>query len=305
MEFINFHIAYLLTKHERVIIPDFGAFIVTKMMEGRRVFSPPAVCSLTFSPDVIQDDGLLVGSIAQEKSISYSEALHLVYNYVDDMVRVLREGQAIHLHWIGRIYLSDDRKIIFTPATNLSCNASNCGLAKIHFPTLTDENTLVKITKKTYEKPQAYNIVLVVVVLLLTVLFIFLFLSFLNKNRSHRPNNTPLSEIPKATPAKPSNDATPLFNTGSAETSMDTVPLIKADYYIVLYSSEKEKEAKKELASYFTKGLKNAKIMELEDMYRITVDVFNNREQAAFYLDMYRKNNDVLFKDAWILEVSR
>ena len=132
MDFINFHIAYLLTKHECVIIPDFGAFVVSKAKENlsrkRGFISPPANGFLTFNPEIIQDDGLLVSSVAKEKAISLAEARRLVNDYVDSLVNTLMKGQPVQFPWIGRIHLSEDRKILFTPAKNLSCNASNCGL---------------------------------------------------------------------------------------------------------------------------------------------------------------------------------
>lgn len=179
MNIINFHIAYLLTNHECVTIPDFGAFVVSKKTNEksnkRGFISPPASYFLTFNPEIIQDDGLLVRSVAKEKHIDYPEALRLVYDYVDSLVDTLREGQFVQFPWIGKIHLSDDRKIVFTPAKNLSCNASNCGLVNLNFPYLTEEpeDESAEKHKKIYKRPIFY-VILAVIILLLAILFIFL-----------------------------------------------------------------------------------------------------------------------------------
>jgi nucleoid DNA-binding protein len=187
VDFINFHIAYLLTKHECVIIPDFGAFVVLKVQDDpskRRGFIlPPIKYYLTFNPEIIQDDGLLVHSIEKEKNTSYTEALHLVNEFVNGLVEDLRTGQMVQFPWIGKIHLSNERKIVFTPAKNLSCNASNCGLENLNFPYLNDvsENKFIKKHKK-QTKRLIFYIILAVIILLSALLFIFLFSKPLDKN---------------------------------------------------------------------------------------------------------------------------
>ncbi|MDR0769321.1 MAG: hypothetical protein LBE71_05405 [Dysgonamonadaceae bacterium] len=174
MNSVNFHLAYLLSKHDRVIIPDFGAFVISPKKDSmpRRNFIPqPVNYSLTFDPQIICDDGLLVGSIAKEKGIGNGEALRLVHEYVDGLVEMLRGGQAVNFPCIGTIHLSSDRKIVFTPAKNLSCNAASCGLVHLSFPCLNEveERILAKKRKKIYRRPVFY-IVLSAVVLLLILL---------------------------------------------------------------------------------------------------------------------------------------
>jgi len=187
MDFVNFHIAYLLTKHECVTIPDFGAFVASKVNDDkskkRRFISPPGRYSLIFNPEFIQDDGLLAGSIAKEKNISHEEALHLIDDYVDELVSNLIKGKTIAFPWIGEICLSDDRKILFTPAKNPSCNASVCGLVNVSFPYLSEiSKNKSAIQRKKIHKWPLFYVVLAGFVALLVLLIYFLIFKVFGEN---------------------------------------------------------------------------------------------------------------------------
>ncbi|MDR2622376.1 MAG: SPOR domain-containing protein [Dysgonamonadaceae bacterium] len=296
MDFINFHIAYLLTKHERVVIPDFGAFIVIKRKDNvlRRNFIPfPVNNSLAFNPEIIRDDGLLVHSIAKEKNVDYTEALRLVHEYVDSLVDDLRNGQVVQFPWIGKIHLSDDRKILFVPARNLSCNAESCGLVNINFPYLNEfeEDESTKKRKKTYKRPVFY-IILLVVALLLALSAVFLILKPLNNSLSYSPV---ASDTLKANPIKPAVDSVKSVNADSVKSS--------SEYFIIIAGFIKEKEAEVMLNYFVSKGLDKAKIIHSDGKYRISIETFDNKKEALSFLDMIRKDGEnPLFKDAWIYE---
>ncbi|MDR1633281.1 MAG: SPOR domain-containing protein [Dysgonamonadaceae bacterium] len=312
MDFINFHIAYLLTKHKQVIIPDFGAFVVSKVNENKLnrqgMISPPIKYSLSFNPEIIKDDGLLVHSIAKEKNISDEEALRLVYEYVDSLVNDLRTGEIIQFPWIGKIHLSDNRKIVFTPALNLSCNASNCGLVNLNFPYLDEglEDDSVNKRKKNRKRPIFYIIIAVIVLsaALGTLMTITPLrdLSFLNSLRSFL-NVQAISGILTVEPPKPAVDS-------SLVAQVDSTVLIVVDsiqtqpqYFIIVASLTEEKEAIGMLNYFISKGMDKAKIIRSDGKYRIAIETFTNKEEAVSFLDLIRKEQgNPLFKDVWILE---
>jgi nucleoid DNA-binding protein len=316
MDFINFHIAYLLTKHECVIIPDFGAFIVSKVqddkLKGRGFISPPNKYSLSFNPEIIQDDGLLVHSIEKEKNLRYAEALHWVDEYVDSLVDNLRTGQTVQFPWIGKIHLSDDRKIVFVPAKNLSCNASSCGLVNLNFPYLneTSEDESINKRKKIYKRPVFY-VVLGGIVLLLALLFIFLILKPLDKNRVSLSDAPVVSDTLKVNSLKPAIDTIPLIDADSVKQKIiDSIKPAVADstelsskYYIIISSLTKETEAEVMLKYFLAKGLNKSKIIRSDGKYRISIETFDDQGKAIFFLDMLKKDGgNPLFREAWIFE---
>jgi nucleoid DNA-binding protein len=297
MDIINFHIAYLLTKHDRVIIPDFGAFVVSKRKDNpsrRNFISHPVNYSLTFNPEIIRDDGLLVHSIAKEKNVDYTEALRLVYEYVDSLVDDLRNGQIVQFPWVGKIHLSVDRKILFTPAKNLSCNAESCGLVNLNFPYLNEfeEDESTRKRKKIYKRPVFY-IIFAVIVLLLVLSAVFLISKPLNNLLPHLPV---ASDTLKTNPIKPAVvDSIESINADSVKSS--------SEYFIIIAGFIKEKEAKVMLNYFVSNGLDKAKIIRSDGKYRISIETFNNKEEALLFLDMIRKDGEnPLFKDAWIYE---
>ena len=84
MKNIFSHIAYLLTKHECVIIPGFGALVHSnvpaKDTMDEDIFSPPFIL-LGFNSELKHNDGILADSIKKEQKISYNEASKIVSDF--------------------------------------------------------------------------------------------------------------------------------------------------------------------------------------------------------------------------------
>lgn len=336
MDFIKFHIAYLLTKHKHVIVPDFGAFIVTKVKEDklnkRGMISPPVKYSLSFNPEFIKDDGLLVHSIAKEKNISNEEALRLVYEYVDSLVDDLRRGQTIQFPWIGKIHLSEDRKIVFTPVLNLSCNASNCGFVNLSFPYLSEisEDDFTDKSKKDHKRPLAFLIIAIVLIAVLGVLMIVTPLTppplrFLKERFSCLISLSDMKTVRKDTFTVDSSNApiTPIIDfslftrvDSTAPVAADSIQIVadsvqiavdsvqtEPQYHIIIASSTEEKEAEEILNYLMSKGIGEVKIIRSDGKYRISIKAFTNKEEAVSFLNLIRKEQqNLLFKDVWILE---
>jgi len=139
MQSIPFYIAHLLTRHECVIIPDLGAFIVFQADKENNqwdVLSPPENF-LEFYPEVNHNDGLLTYSIMKVEKCSSKEANFLISQFVSDVLLSFNQGKTVDIPWVGSLYI-DNNKILFRPEKILSCNASNYGLTGFSLPLLTD-----------------------------------------------------------------------------------------------------------------------------------------------------------------------
>lgn len=309
MDFINFHIAYLLTRHKQVIIPDFGAFVVSKVKDDklnrRGMISPPVKYSLTFNPEIIKDDGLLVHSIAKEKNISDEEALRLVYEYIDSLVNDLRTKQIIRFPWIGKIHLSGNRKIVFTPALNLSCNASNCGLVNLSFPYLNEDSEDDFADKRKKKRKRSAVYIIITVIVLLTTLGTLITLEPSNFLRDliSLPNMPTVNEMLTVTPQKPDVDSSSSIHVDStALTVVDSVQT-QPQYFIIIASLTEEKEAEEVVDYFISKGMDNATIIHSDGKYRISIEAFANKEEAVSFLNLIRKEQgNPLFEDVWIWE---
>jgi nucleoid DNA-binding protein len=309
MDCINFHIAYLLTKHKQVVIPDFGAFVVSKVQEDnlnrRGMMSPPAQYSVTFNSEIIKDDGLLVHSIATEKNISDEEAIRLVYEYVDKLVDTLRAGQDVRFQWIGKIHLTGDRKIVFTPSLNLSCNASSCGLVNLSFPTLHEEsknNTTYK-RKRKLRWPTGCAAIVITVLLALGALIALEPFNCL-KDMIPFPNLSAISKLLTGKPPKPAaNLPPPVINIDTAESAIADSVQTQLQYFIIITSLTEEKKAQ-EISDYLmSKGMDEVKIIRSDGKYRVSIKSFTDKEEATSFLNLIREEHgNPLFRDVWILE---
>jgi nucleoid DNA-binding protein len=100
------HILNLLNTNLRVIIPDFGAFIIRQ--------KEPLV--LVFNEFLRYNDGLLIDYIAKNENIDKDMAKHQVAEFTENLVKVLESGKEVKLEGIGTLRKSSDDKIEFVQA---------------------------------------------------------------------------------------------------------------------------------------------------------------------------------------------
>ena len=141
MQNIFSHIAYLLVKHECVIIPGFGALVHSVVSSKEAidgdVFSPPCV-SLGFNSELKHNDGLLADSVRREQNISYNEANRVISEFSTEFSKILKSGGEVTIPRVGRFTLSKDNKINFSPAADLSANAVQYGFKNFYLPLLSE-----------------------------------------------------------------------------------------------------------------------------------------------------------------------
>ena len=112
------HIEYLLSCHDCVIIPSFGGFIANyepSYIDGS-VINPPSR-KISFNKDLSHNDGLLVNSVSRKLSMSYSAALSVVNEAIDDMRFHLNADREVSVGTIGKLSLGKEKTINFTESS--------------------------------------------------------------------------------------------------------------------------------------------------------------------------------------------
>ena len=78
---INEILKELLQLHDCVIFPNLGGFVAqyspAKLELHKTVISPPSK-QILFNKNLVNNDGLLVNAVAQNKNISYQESLEFL-----------------------------------------------------------------------------------------------------------------------------------------------------------------------------------------------------------------------------------
>ena len=125
------HIEFLLTRHDCVIVPGLGAFIVTTVPAvidrvNRRV-SPPSR-SVMFNQAVTLDDGLLANSYARRLDLSFEEARQIVLKDVANLLDILHAELQYRAGNLGMFTLGDENQVVFQPHSSSSQIAERNGL---------------------------------------------------------------------------------------------------------------------------------------------------------------------------------
>ena len=110
------HIEYLIQRHECVVIPNWGAFIVHTQQssfdaDNERITVPCR--SLGFNPALTYNDGMLVSSIMRKEGVSYEKANSIVDEEVKALLIQLHSDGELSMGRIGSFGISNDNVIVY------------------------------------------------------------------------------------------------------------------------------------------------------------------------------------------------
>lgn len=131
MENLSLHIIYLLSRHDCVILPGVGAFIVTRRnaryneTAGRWL---PPTRHISFNAAVRNDDGLLAHSFRRRLNIDFEQARKELELTLTELLRSLRDGEPFHLGKIGTLHMEDTSRFIFTAGESPGRREGQLGL---------------------------------------------------------------------------------------------------------------------------------------------------------------------------------
>jgi len=320
---ISFHIAYLLTNHDKVIVHGLGAFIVLPLdkgeMEQKGILSPPENI-LKFDSEVKQNDDLLVNSIVKEKKCTYEEANVQIDQYVTQVLNSLHEGKNVRIPWVGTLYMKDN-KILFQTEKALSCNAFNYGLTEFSLPYIKDlqqeADTLPKKSNKKFDGTDFNGKLLVYIGLIAVALIaigIFLIVVNQRKNDYFNPDKIQVADTTKL--LEPDTiDEEPIATDTTTQVQPDSVAMPektpksdvevitsdnKGNYYIVIASCMDQPSAEKTLAEIKLKGFNDADMVFSDSRYRIYVARFESEAKAGKFIIQFKKYYPA-YTDAWLL----
>lgn len=131
------HIEYLLLRHDCVIVPGLGAFIVTTTparidYDTRRIFPPYR--SVMFNQAVTLDDGLLANSYARSLSLTFEEARQVIIKDVASLHNSLRTNRVIEIGRLGQLSMGEEDQLQFSPSTAADAISGLIGLSSIPLP---------------------------------------------------------------------------------------------------------------------------------------------------------------------------
>ena len=143
------HIDYLIQKHDCVIIPDFGGFVlnreVAKMASDGSIIAPRV--SVGFNPELKYNDGLLAESYMNAYSISYDVACKRLTDVVKRLNTILSLRQPVQIGQLGKLSLDAENRLHFESNSNLSAfHPETFGLSALDIKRLVDIQEIQKIS---------------------------------------------------------------------------------------------------------------------------------------------------------------
>ncbi|MGL4994002.1 MAG: hypothetical protein ACRC6R_07775 [Bacteroidales bacterium] len=120
MEQLIAHIDLLLNEHQCVVVPKLGTFLALKkeaqFMESGTIL-PPSI-EFRFTKEELNDNNLLVSSIAELEDISIDDAVRFVDAKVEELLWVITLEERVCIGKIGTLTMSSQQKIQFTTCKN-------------------------------------------------------------------------------------------------------------------------------------------------------------------------------------------
>ncbi len=327
------HIDYLIQKHDCVIIPDFGGFVLNREVAKIATdgsIAPPRV-TVGFNPDLKYNDGLLAESYMNAYSISYDTACKRIDEVTKRLNTILALKQPVQIGLLGKLSPDEDGRLIFEPNNNISASHSETfGLSVLDIRKLVDIHEVQKVLVIN-NKRSVYKKVFAGVGAAVAAILVFFvastpiledkgtsvqksgfFTDLIILSSANRPGTVPAvssltiasSVEVEAKKEEPKIDITPVVAQKAESAKADktapvTVKQADPKYFVIIGSATSKSEAEKALKKFKMQGYQNANVINSGDRSRIYIASFEDRVQAEKYLASFVKNNPKL-DDAWV-----
>ncbi len=311
MNTIANHIGTLVRRHDYVIIPNLGGFMIQKQaatIVNDQINPPKSIVSFNHLMRV--SDGLLAIEVSRAERISFREATAKIATYTDTVLQDLEDGKTVDISYLGQLHQDEAGKIIFLPSDKNLHIPTNFGLGTLHYAPRNlqaidneSERKVIKITLPTTKSMMKYAAV--------AVLAVGLFFTApkigdaYNNMSSFTPTGSWLNKY--SNDISTSNTSTNEAVETTHDEQVSDIPesivepiIIPKNHHVVVSAMRTEAEAEAFCKHLIKLGYSDAHILEPVKTYRIAISSFETQEQAIAYMSDLRKNNSS-FSDAWVL----
>ncbi len=133
------HIEYLLTCHDCVVVPGWGAFIANyreaRYDESREMLERP-LRWIGFNANVSHNDGLLAHSLMRREGLTYEQAMSFIADSVTTFRQQLAMDCEVSMGRLGYFRRNEGRYIEFVPFSRFNAADHYYGLANLEVKTV-------------------------------------------------------------------------------------------------------------------------------------------------------------------------
>ncbi len=127
-------ISFLLYKHNCVILPGFGAFLLhEKPAEHNEIakYVLPKKRTVTFNRQIINNDGLVANYISTVHKCTYEQGIEKINAFTQSLWDTLKIKRNVEIVEIGTFYYTQENKLVFVPHLSVNFDISTYGLPKL------------------------------------------------------------------------------------------------------------------------------------------------------------------------------
>ncbi len=131
----------LLMQHNCVVVPAFGGFVAQRVgaqLDAVNGTMTPPRKAILFNRQLINNDGLLIASYAQQNKIDYKDAQIAVGAVINQWDQQLKDGFRISIDRVGFLYFDLERNLCFEQDRFYNLLMESYGLGAIHFVSAAD-----------------------------------------------------------------------------------------------------------------------------------------------------------------------
>jgi hypothetical protein len=296
-------IASLLNNNLRVIIPDFGAFII-RQQEPRIV---------VFNEFLKNNDGLLLDHIMKTENVECDVAQQLLSDYTSHAVRTLDSGGILTIEGIGKLKKDKKGMIVFSTENEIlnleepeplrqTVTEDQLPFDKAQVAESYSERSSFFL--KTFLNKQVVRWAAVILAANIIVIGYFVFKdpvrnSFRVKKKSAILEESVVNQLADSVMAAV-NDSTMMLSEGPSVPMLEEVQGEMTGnfrYYIVAGCFRDEINADELVGSLKNMGYKAEKFGKIGDLFAVSFASFDNKELAVKELARIRKE---FHPDAWM-----
>lgn len=300
---ITEHIEFLVTRHDCVVIPGWGALVAqcepACYDETRGEWQPPRR-HIAFNASVNHNDGLLAQSIARCEQVSYDKAVWLIADAVSGFSRQLSSGQEVSLGRVGFFRRNGDG-MEFVPFEHLMSVDMYYGLSPFAMPTLSQLRHAPAVSAESWRRRSVWGsraVQIAASIVALIGMTVLLTTPRLADRSSQQAAVTPrVTVLPRQQSAAASPAATDFIRERAQQATQSAATAETGRYYLVICALKTDKEVAR--VRRFNPGIAERMQVVERGGYKCVAVARGNDKEAL--LDL-RKDLPKICKNGWIVE---
>ncbi len=307
MSTLSKYISDLLFLHNCVIVPELGGFVAeyksAVIDEQRELVFPPSK-SLAFNNILRKNDGLLVNYIAHKRELTYETAATWLSEQVKEIKHTLLTDGLVIVNGLGALYLDENQQFQFRADVEQNLLADAYGLTPVNLPidlSIRTSKTLKTVPINQNQGVMSKKTMVKVAAVLGPILIIGAIISFgtdfFKKEQGSQTAAIGVTQPKQETIAKDSSDIEEIA-TQKEQALYYSEKEATYEYHIIAGSYNKRKNAQI-LADQLVSDGHNARVVEADGKFRVSMQQFSDRYEALQKLDFLRKTTN---KSYWLFK---